>query len=56
MLIEFASNFPDKKLHFFTKINVCIFTHIEIISYLCSRIKKRYNIEHYDGSTNGKTS
>ena len=33
---KFASNFPNKKLHFYTKINVCIFAYIRIILYLCN--------------------
>ena len=33
---KFASNFPDKKLHFYTKINVCTFAYMRIILYLCS--------------------
>ena len=33
---KFASNFLDKKLHFYTKINVCIFAYVIIILYLCS--------------------
>ena len=33
---KFASNFLDKKLHFYTKINVCTFAYITMILYLCS--------------------
>ena len=32
---KFASNFPDKKLHFYTKINVSIFAYVVIILCLC---------------------
>ena len=32
---KFASNFPNKKLHFYTKINVSIFAYVVIILYLC---------------------
>ena len=35
MTFKFASNFPDKKLHFYTKINVSIFAYVIIILYLC---------------------
>lgn len=31
----FAPNSYDKKPYFYTKINVCRFAHMEIISYLC---------------------
>ena len=33
---KFASNFPNKKLHFYTKINVYKFAYIRIILYLCN--------------------
>ena len=32
---KFASNFPNKKTSFYTKINVSIFAYVVIILYLC---------------------
>lgn len=32
---KFAPNSYDKKTYFYTKINVCKFAYVEIISYLC---------------------
>ena len=39
MTFKLAPNFPNKKLHFYTKINVCIFAYIRIILYLCNTQK-----------------
>ena len=36
MTFKLAPNFPNKKLHFYTKINVCAFAYIRIILYLCN--------------------
>ena len=36
MTFKLAPNFPNKKLHFYTKKNVCTFAYIRIILYLCN--------------------
>ena len=36
MTFKLAPNFPNKKLHFYAKINVCTFAYIRIILYLCN--------------------
>ena len=36
MPTQIAPNFPEKKLYFITKINVCIFAYVKIILYICS--------------------
>ena len=39
MTFKLAPNFPNKKLHFYTKINVCIFAYMKIFLYLCNTKK-----------------
>ena len=36
MPTQIAPNFPEKKLYFIAKINVCIFAYVKIILYICS--------------------